>query len=355
MKLLIVDDVEQIIRECIDTKERYSDENNFPIQIEACCDVDSAIQKLDSSYDGAIIDLCFGQKQDAGNDILHKIKESFYRLPVVVLTGTPDSVEIDFLKNIEVRKKGAPESGFENIFNYFKDIYITGITDILGGKGIIEETLSKVFQENFLAQKNIWIKYANTDQEKVKRALLRHTLQHLLNILDQENEKYFPLEMFLYPISSNEIKNGKIYRCLDKNYIVMTPACDLVLRENGTRNTDHLILAEIESDEKFSERLEAYIRNHSNGKKNEISKYLRNNVNIYQHWIPQTTFFKGGFVNFRKIKNIHISELNNHFINSEIQISPFFMKDIIYRFSSYYSRQGQPDIDTDIYLNDIPA
>jgi hypothetical protein len=38
-------------------------------------------------------------------------------------------------------------------------------------------------------------------------------------------------------------------------------------------------------------------------------------------------------------------ELNHQFKKTLTQISPAFVKDIVSHFSSYYARQGQPDID----------
>ncbi|MFQ2549269.1 hypothetical protein ACK305_18520, partial [Aeromonas caviae] len=39
------------------------------------------------------------------------------------------------------------------------------------------------------------------------------------------------------------------------------------------------------------------------------------------------------------------AELSSQYDKPLIQISPAFVKDIVSRFSSYYARQGQPDID----------
>ena len=38
-------------------------------------------------------------------------------------------------------------------------------------------------------------------------------------------------------------------------------------------------------------------------------------------------------------------------MSSKIQISPSFVKDIVARFSSYYARQGQPNIDFTKFMN----
>ena len=72
---------------------------------------------------------------------------------------------------------------------------------------------------------------------------------------------------------------------------------------------------------------------------------LCTNKHTYHHWMPRTAFFQGGVLNFRKLTTLNKDDLDERFGKPIIQISPFFLKDIISRFSSYYARQGQPDID----------
>ena len=58
------------------------------------------------------------------------------------------------------------------------------------------------------------------------------------------------------------------------------------------------------------------------------------------------TSFPLAFLNFRSVSTVGVDELEQTFqLPPGVQISPPFVKDIVARFSSYYARQGQPDID----------
>ena len=82
--------------------------------------------------------------------------------------------------------------------------------------------------------------------------------------------------------------------------------------------------------------------NKADKKKEKLKNVLGNNYTEYFHWLPKTNFFLGGFLNFRKLTTQTEKEFGEKFNPPKIQISPFFVKDIIARFSSYYARQGQP-------------
>ena len=74
--------------------------------------------------------------------------------------------------------------------------------------------------------------------------------------------------------------------------------------------------------------------------------FFNNNHTDYYHWLPNVDFFDGGFLNFRKLKTLKKDDFENQFEEPSIQISPFFVKDIVARFSSFYAWQGQPDIES---------
>lgn len=77
----------------------------------------------------------------------------------------------------------------------------------------------------------------------------------------------------------------------------------------------------------------------------ELIKYQRNTKNLYYCWLPKTSCFNNGAViNFRRVSTYSQKELDESFNSPVIQVASPFLKDIISRFSSYYARQGQPDI-----------
>lgn len=212
--------------------------------------------------------------------------------------------------------------------------------------------MNAVYQNNLLPQKDVWAKYGQADSTKAEEALLRHALGHLLQLLDDDAERCVPEEVYLYPPLTKEIKTGSIvFRKCDKQpFVVMNPSCDLVVRDSGAFKTDRILLVEIEQEKELVGACLDGIKN--DGKRKRcLQKVLGNNHTGYYHWLPGTAFFEGGFINFRKIETMGKDAFDEEFDLPAIQVSPPFIKDILGRFSSYYARQGQPDIEMENAFN----
>ena len=348
-RLLVVEDEEQELQTCRNSVEIYMDEKERTIDMVACKTVDEALKTLDNSFDGAIIDLRLADQGNEGNQVIEEIEGSFFRIPVAILTGTPDNARDD-LTYIGVFTKG--EIKYKELFDHFWRIYDTGITRIMGGRGLIEERLSEVFRKNLLPQKDKWVEYGEIDSDRTEKALLRHTLNHLAQLLDDDGDRCFPEEMYLQPPLTEDIRTGSIVKEKQDNkwFVVMNPACDLVVRENGKCNTDRILVVEVDPITALFSWFED--NSLSRTQQRELKKAFNNNRSTYYHWLPRTDFFEGGFLNFRKLSTLEIGTLSKRFETPpQIQIAPSFIKDVIARFSSYYARQGQPDIDFTKFLN----
>lgn len=342
-RLLIADDDEQELNICRDSVTRYQDEKHREIALVECKTVDEALQKLDSSFDGAIIDLRFADKGDEGSQIIQRIVESQFRIPVAILTGTPETADFGFYY-IGVFKKG--ETGYDDIFDAFFEIYDTGLTRIMGGRGIIEKNLNKVFLHNLLPQRDTWVTYGKDSSSKTEKALLRFILNHLMQLLDDDEDLCFPEEAYIYPPLHDRLKPGCIVKQKGAQglCVVLNPACDLVIRESGQFNTDRILFVEIDEDPKVYDHILKKLKTKEE-KTERLHTILNNRHTLYHHWLPKTNFFPGGFINFRKLSTLTKKEYEKQFEKPHIQISPHFVKDILSRFSSYYARQGQPDIE----------
>ena len=182
----------------------------------------------------------------------------------------------------------------------------------------------------------------------------------------------YPDEMYIHlpnlELDQVKVDTGCILKNKDNNkfYIVLSPACDLAEREGGECNTDRALLVEIQmledilSDDYFISNCHGgkklkkrYLKSNPESPKeyllkqqdNDLIKYQRNTKNLYYCWLPKTSCFNNGAViNFRRVSTYSQEELNESFNSPVIQVSSPFLKDIISRFSSYYARQGQPDI-----------
>ena len=353
MNLLLVEDDVQDQESCKNAVKDFREDNLCQINIKICVDVVEALKALNESYyDGAIIDMRLADQGNEGNQVIEQIRDTFRRIPVVIMTGTPDVAETKGFPLVDRYTKG--ETPYSDIVAELWGIYRTGLTKIMGGRGEIEKNLAHIFINNLLPQRKKWIEYGLEDHEKSEKAFLRHALNHLIQILDGDMDKCYPEEMYIYPPVLERINTGSIVKSRNSEnfYIVMNPACDLAERDNGGCNTDRALIAKIDSESDFlaEELTRRKVKNPdlnelSEKNKNDAIKSARQNKTFYYHWLPETEFFPGGFINFRKIATHTQEEFDQTFEKPSNQVSAPFLKDIVARFSSYYARQGQPDID----------
>lgn len=361
-KLLVAEDNEEDLQVCKEAVDEHKEKHQCDIKLTECKSVDEALKKLDNTYDGAIIDLKFKLNKEIltlkgktltlkgeiltsegqsppGNDIIRHIEESRIRIPIAVVTATPVDAELG-TEQIGVFKKGEIQYG--EVLDRFWELYEAGFTRVMGGRGIIEDILDKVYRKSLLPQKDEWVSYGKTCSERSEKALLRYTLNHLLQLLDDDTESWFPAEVYLKLLKKEKegvlrVQNGQIVKenLSSLKFVILTPVCDLVLRKDGKVKTDHVLLVEIECTNKVV-----------NNKNKE--KLYSNNHDLFHHRLPKSNQFEGGFLNFRKLNVSNLTLLKKDYEFTDWLISPPIMKNLTERFSSYYARQGQPEIDEDI-------
>lgn len=348
LRLLVVEDDERVLRTLRDSIRVFERKNEVEIESVECGTVCDASKKIDSSFDGAIIDLKLADQDDGGQQVIAEIKQSFFRIPIAIFTGFPS----DWHGNqIRVYVKG--RDTHEEILTRFQNIYSTGLTRIMGGRGSFEEHLNRVFTDNLMPEIDKWIDYGLHESDKTERALLRYTLNHLSYFLDDDSENCYPEEFYLrlQHTESDSLSTGRIVNSRNecRPFVVMNPACDLVVENNGNLRTDRILIVSIDSGTELFSWFND--QNLSRTRQGELRKALQNNSKSFHHWLPETEFFEGGFLNFRKLSAFSLSEFRSQFEVSQIQISPTFVKDIVSRFSSYYARQGQPGIELEGFIN----
>lgn len=338
---LLVEDNQDDAEVCISTIERMNDQNQeIKISIDVAVNLESATTMLNNPYDGAIIDIKLGDK-DNGNEVIKTIIEK-YRFPVAVMTGTPDTI-LDDSSPIKIYTKG--ETTYEDIINSLINISKTGLFKVIGGKGIIEETMNSIFWNNLYPKIDTWEKLhdSGVDTETI---LLRYAIAHIHELLDDNMPVYSTEEVYIKPPLTNRIRTGSILK--NKNdelyYIVLSPPCDLAIH-NGNMKTDRVMLCEIDDYKSVSRS--AVGDTAAPKRKKALLPTIKNNTKEYYHWLPQNSIFEGGYINFRKVINYSPSELDTLFHTPELRVQDSLVKDILSRFSSYYARQGQPDFDFD--------
>lgn len=247
--LFLVDDDLQEQKNCDAQLEIYAYEKSKIINIIYSQSLEDAIEKSNYRFDGAIIDMKLASKGDEGNKIIQSIIGNKIRIPIIIHTGTPDSIDIDEGNDhLSIIKKG--DKTYGDMMDELYKIHNSCISKIISGRGLIEKILSKVYFNNILKQKDTWIQYEQDNQEKAEASLLRLTVNHLLQYIDNESE-FYPEESYIYPQMDEKIQTGSIITCRNEHarFIILNPACDLIVRSSGEYKTDRILLGEIENQE----------------------------------------------------------------------------------------------------------
>lgn len=127
MNLLLVEDDSQAQKLFRTAIKEFNEDNNISINYSICSTVAEALDKLkEEIFDGAIIDLKLGDESDGGNQVTEQIKNTFNRIPIIFVTGTPDAVNTDDIPL--VRKYTRDSVSYCNVIQELYDIYNTGLT-----------------------------------------------------------------------------------------------------------------------------------------------------------------------------------------------------------------------------------
>lgn len=338
-KFLLIEDSQEDAEACIDTISRMNCQyGDIRIEIVVADTFDSAFEELKKEYSGVIVDIKL-DGGNSGNKIIRTIIDD-YRVPVAVMTGTPDT-DLEENSPITIYKKG--ESTYEEIVNALIKSCSTGLFNVIGGKGIIERAMNQVFWKNLYPKIHVWENLHEKGLD-IERILLRYAIAHIQELIDDEVPAYVTEEMYIKPPINDQIRTGSIIRSKkDGLYcIVLSPPCDLTIHK-GIVKTDRIMLCEIHNQKTINLQITHEVKQIK--KKKALLAAIKNNFTEYYHWLPENSLFTGGYINFRSILTYTPEQVKKEFYEPEIRIPEHFVKSILSRFSSYYARQGQPDFD----------
>jgi len=334
LELLLVEDDDRVVETYRAVLADYVEERRRRINMRRAKTLECAKRGLDSSIDVAIVDLNLGNDTSEGGAVIEELK-AFFRIPVAILTATPADAEEE-PPVVGVYSKD--RHGFDEVLDRLWDVYAVGLTEIMGGRGLLEERLNRIFQTNLLPKIDTWLDYGRQDQDRTKKALLRYTLGHLVADLEAEDAPCYAEEVYLAPPVEDSVQTGTLVRRTggDTCHVVMTPACDLVIRREGKPKTDFVVVAEVVPEDTLFEELNA------NSKRKGDLRGNRDSLSF--HWLPGCGDIGGGFVDFRRLETAPWAGFEERFQLLQARVAPSFVKDIVARFSTFYARQGQPDI-----------
>jgi len=307
MKIIYIEDNKSDRSVFEGSVEQFQDMTGRVIEVEYVETVEDAIETLDNTFDGAVIDMNLSGDADAGNKVIRNIADQGYRIPITILTGTPDSVE-QTLPNIRTEKKGGVK--ITDILQSILSSHVSGLSKVMSGRGIFDQLLTRIYYENILAQQDTWASYGETDSDKTEKALIRHTLNHLIHLVELDSESSFPEEVYIKPPLDTLIRTGSVVKKKSEDgfFVVLNPLCDLTPRSKfgGEYKAHEIILAPIHTIEELYERLP------SNQKQVEMPKTigkiapgLQKNDKSNIHFLPPAANFEGGYINWTLFPGFH--------------------------------------------------
>ncbi|NIZ03911.1 hypothetical protein [Thalassospira lucentensis] len=340
IKILLVEDNEKDRDGFLNSVKRFNHARGTSIQVHSCSDLDEAFKEINGTFDGAVVDMKLGPDGGEGNQFLKLLGDINLRIPVVVFTGTPTAADKQYV-HIEVKTK---DTSHDEILEDFVLVHASGLTKVMGARGLLEELLGKVYKENILSQKEVWKKYGKIDSEKSEKALMRHVLSHLIQIVDLDEESCVPEEFYISPPVDDALRTGSVVQSKkdDSFYAVMNPLCDLTVRANGEINARKILLCKVASFDELAAQLPENKRNTKG--RSSLKDNIDNNKKSSSHALPRTSFFGGGYLDFEFLMSVSKDLFEETFQKPALQIAPAFTKDIVARFSAYYGRQGQPTL-----------
>lgn len=362
-QLLLVEDHDITSAQFLEIIELHNRANEPKISVQLAKNVADGLKLINSNhFDGAVIDLRLsGQNpNDSGNAVIKEIRKVM-RFPVVIYSGYLQDLEEEFKQNSSFFKTfSRTDKTFQEILSYLLETYKTGITRILGGRGEIVQILNDLFWNHIAKSFDVILEESKKDQsQKIDKILMRVIMTHIVEHLDTNDlggdEKYFSVETYILPpirksISTGDILVRKGEAGVKKEYsILLTPACDVVERVEGEklrRNAEKFLLADIKDWRSVDVKFKNLWQGSNSNDKNKLSTYIKNGKERY-HFLPPSGDLSGSFIDFQSLSTIDTSILTENY-ERVARVSGAFLKDVIARFSQYYSRQGQPDYNVDL-------
>lgn len=346
LSLLYIEDNEEDVKLFADTIKRYNKEHESEkkVTFTDCRTVEEArkiLSNRENIFDGVIIDIKLNNTPGEGNRTTDIIKSLFIRIPCIAYTATPDDVNSDLI----LKKFTKATSSIDDVLDYLYNIQQTGLNKLLGTNGLMEEYLSLIYGNNIKPNLEHWMINAQEQPDITVKALLRHVSYCITELINKEYEQSLTDEFYITPPLNQNLKTGSVIKSKNENdeyYIILSPECDMVLRQpNNKPKTDNILICTLDNFYNVTSNLIQGITNEVR-KIRKIGEIIKNNYTEYYHFMPKCTKFDNKLINFRKVSTISFDDLIQNY-EQIATVSGSYCKDILCRFSTYYARQGQPD------------
>lgn len=359
ISIIIIEDDESQIQVIKDAIDDYNEGSDYIFTCQSVTNYNDSLEiLLTEDFDVAIIDLSLDQisaepSELGGNKLINIIRKKL-RIPIIIRTGLPthfEAKEIDKDNNfLEIFSK---DQSVDNILNMVVKWFKSGLTQTLGTNGILEYYLNIFFWKQISLNIQEWEESGQTSKEQEK-SLLRYTLNVLQSYLEIDSESggydsFHPAEVYIKPpVNEEDLMFGDILKNSDEYYLILTPSCEMA--QNKFRNLLICKVVSFTDVELFSNEKTAYLDTPSTKKKSNLEKWFRNSHSnsLSYHFLPEYSDFPGGFLDFQNIRSVNVED--GEYIKIAT-VTNQFAKDISGRFTMYYARQGQPNLNSEMIFN----
>lgn len=332
----------------------------------------SLIEKSD--YDIIILDLYNDNgdtDKNAGRKVLDIIRKQAF-IPVIFYTGHAYKIQDLISEVVGVVNKGA---GFESLKAEIQRIVDSKIA-LLKGQiySHLKESLRQYFWETVDSEKSVFDPIKNDISlgylllRKFANSLSKENIKQILGDDKIKVDKAHPMEFYIYPINPdstiNEFQAGEILEKEGFFYTILTPDCDLVLRNSGVRKADNVLLAvakdfktlpdyvkyeELKRKEVRTDKEDQQLKNIDGKLKNWMSN--RGGEQDRYFFLPSTPFIGNFVIDFQNKIMVGYNELNSFRRVTKLDLP--YTQSMISSFIRYYNRIGFPDIDSDYVFSKL--
>ena len=180
----------------------------------------------------------------------------------------------------------------------------------------------------------------------IRRLALQLSKENLSGLpidLKYDVSKVNPLEFYIFPpIIKDRFEAGDILERDEKKYVVLTPTCDLMPRNNGITKVKSVLLVEA-TPLKNREEYKEYSDSKSKGKKDELSKLMGNRKSTL-FFLPGFPLMEDQILDFQNLSTALIEDVKQNYRKIAKLDSPF-AEAMLSIFLNHYDRIGIPMLD----------
>jgi hypothetical protein len=381
--LFVDDDVDT----CRQIAEHYNPwtYNDNRLLLKTLTDFDSAMNLLEEKrFDILILDVFRGAipADPAGGDrtgveIFHHIKIKQF-IPVVFFTALPRAVEDLRSPLIKIAEKSGV--GFDPLDQTIKEFIDSGLMKInrefhAHVTRTVREYLwdfvpshwdeitktGDIVSLAYLLCRRLAASLDTRGAEKFARALEPQNAENNLHEAEIKNSVH-PMQYYIIPPSAERFCMGDLLKKEDAHneysyYLILTPTCDFIKRDDGTRRAEHVLIVKCIPLTEFNEYLEWNLDPSENNRK-KLEKLVKTPHQEPKgkqrgrfYYLPGAFGLPDMVLDFQQTKSIKFDDLSSYSKIATLD-SPF-SESIAFEYTKFIGRIGTPDLDINVVFENF--